>query len=93
MQKTFIIIPFAQRISCTIPEACQASGLGRTKIYAAISDGRLKSVKVDKRRLVIVASLVRLLGSTPEISNASPDVRSTSVLSDGAEKASPNRRR
>ena len=54
-------IPFRERLSCTIAEACAATGIGRTKIYEALSDGRLESVKVDNRRLVLVASLLRLL--------------------------------
>ena len=54
-------IPFCDRISCTIPHACAATGIGRTKLYEALSDGRLKSVKVDNRRLVLVESLLRLL--------------------------------
>jgi hypothetical protein len=29
-------IPFAQRLTCTIPEACKATGLGRTKRPAVI---------------------------------------------------------
>ncbi len=55
-------IRFADRVTCTIPEACQASGLGRTKLYQAMADGRLEFVKVDARRLVRVASLLKLLG-------------------------------
>jgi len=54
-------IPFRERLSCTVAEACAATGIGRTKIYEAMSDGRLQSVKVDNRRLVLVASLLRLL--------------------------------
>jgi excisionase family DNA binding protein len=63
MRQTMAItaIPFRERISCTIAEACAATGIGRTKIYEAMSDGRLKSVKVDNRRLVLVASLLQLL--------------------------------
>ena len=56
-------IPFRERISCTITEACAASGIGRTKLYEAMGDGRLETVKVDNRRLVLVASLLRMLGS------------------------------
>ncbi len=54
-------IPFADRITCTIPEACQVSGLGRTKLYELMADGRLEFVKVDNRRLPRVASLLKLL--------------------------------
>jgi excisionase family DNA binding protein len=55
------IIPFSERISCTVDEACQASGLGRTKLYEALAEGRLASTKIDNRRLIIVASLLEML--------------------------------
>jgi hypothetical protein len=55
------MLPFSERVTCTITEACSASGLGRTKIYEALSDGRLVSIKVDNRRLIIVASLLSML--------------------------------
>jgi excisionase family DNA binding protein len=79
MQNTSAI-PFSQRISCTITEASQVTGLGRTKIYEAISDGRLESVKLDNRRLVVVASLLRLFGSTVGESNVSAGVTSNPLL-------------
>jgi excisionase family DNA binding protein len=56
-----INIPFRDRISCTIPEACAATGLGRTKIYEEIAVGRLRTTKVGTRTLVIVASLVAMI--------------------------------
>jgi hypothetical protein len=59
-------IPFQQRITCTIPEAEDVSGFGNTKIKEFIADGRLKSVKVDKRRLIYVASLLKLLGASQQ---------------------------
>jgi hypothetical protein len=34
-------IPFAQRLTCTIAEACEVTGLGRTKLYELIGDGLL----------------------------------------------------
>lgn len=49
------------RPTVTVAEACIATGLGRTKIYEAIGDGRLTSIKVDGRRLIHVSSLVKLL--------------------------------
>jgi excisionase family DNA binding protein len=54
-------IVFSERPTCTIAEACEASGLGRTKIYEALADGRLFSTKVGNRRLILVASLLKLL--------------------------------
>jgi excisionase family DNA binding protein len=54
-------IPFAQRVTCTIGDACEATGLGRTKIYELIGDGRLVATSVGRRRLVVVASLLTLI--------------------------------
>jgi hypothetical protein len=54
-------IPFRDRISCTIPEACAATGLGRTKIYDEISAGRVRTSKVGTRTLIVVSSLVSLI--------------------------------
>jgi predicted DNA-binding transcriptional regulator AlpA len=56
-------IPFRDRISCTIPEACAATGLGRTKIYEEISAGRVQTSKVGTRTLIIVESLVAMIDS------------------------------
>jgi excisionase family DNA binding protein len=49
------------RITCTIAETCGVTGLGKTTICHAIADGRLQSVKVGKRRLVVVRSLSKWL--------------------------------
>ncbi len=55
-------LPFSDRVTCTIAQTCAATGLGKTKVYQAIADGRLESVKVDNRRLVKVSSLIKWLG-------------------------------
>jgi excisionase family DNA binding protein len=55
------MFPFSERVTCTISEACAASGLGRTKIYEILADGRLESTRIDRRRLILVASLLKLL--------------------------------
>jgi hypothetical protein len=54
-------IPFALRLSCTIDEACQATGIGRTKLYEEMGAGRVQSTTIGKRRLVLLPSLLRLL--------------------------------
>jgi excisionase family DNA binding protein len=56
--------PFAERVICTIAEACDASGLGRTKIYDLIKAGDLKTITIGRRRLVLVNSLLNLLAPT-----------------------------
>lgn len=37
---------------CSIPEAAEALGIGRTLAYRELDAGRLRSVKVGRRRLV-----------------------------------------
>ena len=56
-------IPFAQRLTCTISEACEVTGLGRTKLYELIGDGHLATTTIGRRRLVVVRSLLSLLES------------------------------
>ena len=55
-------LPFAQRLTCTVAEACEVTGLGRTKIYELFGDGRITTTTVGRRRLVIVQSLLALVG-------------------------------
>ena len=54
-------IPFAQRLACTVADACEATGLGRTKLYELIGKGQLHTTTVGRRRLVMVHSLRSLL--------------------------------
>jgi excisionase family DNA binding protein len=56
-------IPFAQRLTCTIAEACDATGLGRTKIYELIGAGYLDTATIGRRRLVLVRSLHVLIAA------------------------------
>ena len=52
-----------EKLLATIPEASQATGLGRSSIYELIHDGKLKSVKSGKRRLVVVESIKSYVAS------------------------------
>ena len=61
------MMPFAQKITCTINEACQVTGLGRTKLYELIGDGHLATTTVGRRRLVVVRSLLSLLESNTSV--------------------------
>jgi excisionase family DNA binding protein len=56
-------VPFAQRVTCTIREACEVTGLGRTKLYELIGGGYLSTISVGRRRLVHVTSLLSLVRS------------------------------
>jgi excisionase family DNA binding protein len=55
-------IPFVERPTCTIAEACSAVGFGKTKLYELIDDGAVDSIRIGRRRLVRVPSLLRFLG-------------------------------
>ncbi len=54
-------IPFRERVSCTIAEACEATGLGRTKLYMLMDAGVLTSITVGRRRLILMDSLLGVL--------------------------------
>jgi len=58
-------VPFPDRLTCTIAEACEAIGLGRTKVYELIGEGCLETTRVGRRRLVFVRSLRTLLKAEP----------------------------
>jgi len=49
----------------SISEACAFAGIGRTKIYQAISEGSLKARKCGKRTLVLRGDLRDFLASLP----------------------------
>ncbi len=55
------MIPFTERLTCTIADACRATGLGRTKLYELIGEGLLDTTTIGRRRLVLVRSLRTLL--------------------------------
>ena len=56
-------IPFAQRLTCTIAQACEVTGLGRTTLYELIGEGHVSTTTVGRRRLVLVQSLLSLIES------------------------------
>jgi excisionase family DNA binding protein len=54
-----------QRKGLSISEACAVAGIGRTKIYQAITDGNLKARKCGKRTLILRDELRDFLASLP----------------------------
>jgi excisionase family DNA binding protein len=54
-----------QREGLSISEASAVAGIGRTKIYQAISDGNLKARKCGKRTIVLREELRQFLASLP----------------------------
>ncbi|MGH6660981.1 MAG: helix-turn-helix domain-containing protein [Rhodospirillales bacterium] len=53
-------------ICFTIPAAVAASGIGRSAIYQALADGRLKAKKNGRRTLILKTDLERFLESLPD---------------------------
>jgi excisionase family DNA binding protein len=58
--------PRAKPLAVTVSRACALVGVGRTKMYELIASGRVRSVKIDARRLVDYESLEVLLSSNAE---------------------------
>lgn len=74
--------PVSDRIiTAPIADFCILSGLGRSRVYELLADGTLESVKIGKRRLVIIDSYRRLIeqqrGSTPAQDPAAKPPRRT----------------
>jgi excisionase family DNA binding protein len=53
-------------LGVSVNSACELIGVGKTKLYELISDGRVRSVKVGKRRLIDYASLEALVCPSPK---------------------------
>ena len=51
----------------SIPDACRVAGLGRIKVYEAISDGRLKARKFGKRIIILRTDLHLFLKALPVV--------------------------
>jgi excisionase family DNA binding protein len=48
----------------SVEEAAHALGIGRSMVYALVADGRLRSLKVGRRRLVPSSALAELVEAT-----------------------------
>ena len=51
----------------TLAEASIVSGIGRTKLYEAITSGNLTARKCGTRTIVLRDELMRFLASLPEV--------------------------
>ncbi len=45
----------------TVPEACDALKISRWSLYQLINKRRLKTVRIDRRRLIVPADLTALI--------------------------------
>jgi hypothetical protein len=55
-------IPFGERLTCSVDDATEVSGLSRSMIYNKMKSGEIEWMKIGARRLIKVPSLRRLLG-------------------------------
>jgi excisionase family DNA binding protein len=55
-----------------IEPACQYLGVGRSKIYELIREGKLEAVKIGKSARITTASLKSFVGSLPPSAGGSP---------------------
>lgn len=55
------------KIAYSIPEALEASGLGRTTLYKLIKEGRLEARKIGSRTVILRSSLVDLINNAPAV--------------------------
>lgn len=60
-QKMRRMAPQVAPITVRIPEACRMIGIGRSKMYELIQEGRIETVKLGTSTLVVVESLVTLV--------------------------------
>jgi excisionase family DNA binding protein len=66
----FSATPLAARpLAVTVPSACRLIGRGNTKTWELIKQGRLKTIRVGRRRLVLYSSLEALIA--PDAGEAS----------------------
>lgn len=69
LERTSVMVPVKDRreavplepITVRIPDALRLTGIGRSKLYELIQEGRIKTVKVGRMTLVRVDSLRTLL--------------------------------
>lgn len=55
-----------QRLTVTVPEARQITGLSRTTFYKLFSQGKLTPRKAGKRTLILVSELEAFVNSLPK---------------------------
>ena len=59
--------PDLQVQGLTLAEASVVSGIGRTKLYEAISNGQLTARKFGNRTIILRDDLLKFLASLPEV--------------------------
>lgn len=58
--------PMTEKITLTIAQTCERTGLGRSTIYRLFDDGSLPRLKAGKRTLIRVSDLEAYIDSLSE---------------------------
>jgi hypothetical protein len=69
-----------QPIGCTVREATQISGLGRTELYDVIRKKKVQAKKSGSRTIVIVESLRDYVLSLPDFDPTNPPPEARAML-------------
>ena len=81
-----------QPLALSIRQACAVAGVSRSTLYEEIAAGRLKSIRIGARRLILVEDLRDWLRAHREVGlPSSPDPSRISASSAPAEGARPGR--
>jgi excisionase family DNA binding protein len=59
-------------ITATIGNFCALSNIGRSKVYELLDAGDLQSIKIGKRRLILIDSYHRLIERQRSIGASAP---------------------
>jgi excisionase family DNA binding protein len=51
-------VPFSERPTCSVNEACAAIPVGRSYLYELIAAGKVRKIKLGKKTLIDVPSLL-----------------------------------
>lgn len=54
-----------EKVAFTLDEACESTGIGKTRLYEALKTGALKSRKYGKRQLILRGDLDSFLLGLP----------------------------
>ena len=79
-------------ITTTINNFCRLTDLGRSKTYELLATGALESLKIGKRRLIILDSYRRLIEQQRAGSSSTQTERSGDPSSPGVAVTAPRRR-
>ncbi|WP_145941736.1 helix-turn-helix domain-containing protein [Corynebacterium glyciniphilum] len=71
-------MPELEKKLYSIEEAMEATSLGRTTLFALVRDGKIRSVKIGRRRMISAAALDEFIagleGGQSDTQEESPDV-------------------